>query len=314
MNPRISVVIPFLDERESIEELYRRLVVVLEPLGQFELVFVDDGSTDGSFDIVRKLFEQDERVRAIQLRRNLGKSAALAEGFQIVRGDIVITIDADLQDEPNEIPKLVEALDRYDLVIGWKEQRNDPWTKTFPSHVFNGTARRLFGLKLHDLNTGLKVMRREVADNLQLYGEQHRFVPVLASMAGFSVAELPVLHHERKFGKSKYGWKRFVRGSLDLVTIAFLGRFQHRPLHLFGTIGGLFILAGFGIGIYLSVLHFQGQSIGERPLLTFSVLAIITGLQFLFTGLLAELITSRAERQRFPVRTVLDHGVPAGKR
>lgn len=307
MSIRTTVVIPFFNERESLEELYRKLVGVLEPTGGFELLFVDDGSTDGSFDVVRRLFGQDQRVRAIQLRRNLGKSAALAEGFRAARGETIAMIDADLQDEPAEIPKLTAALERADLVTGWKRERNDPWTKTVPSRVFNGTARLLFGVRLHDLNSGLKVMRREVAESLDLYGEHHRFIPILAHLQGFRVDELPVQHHQRRFGQSKYGWRRFVRGSFDLLTIAFLSRFQNRPLHLFGAIGALFFAAGFIAAAYLSILHFVGQSIGQRPLLTFSALAMLTGLQFFFTGLLAELITSRSAYRRYPVRTVLDH-------
>ncbi len=307
MNPRLTVVIPFWNERESLDELYRQLVAVLEPLGSFEILFVDDGSRDGSFDIVQHLYERDPRVRAIQFRRNFGKSAALAEGFRASRGEIVVTLDADLQDEPREIPNLIAALDRADLVTGWKKVRNDPWTKRFPSKIFNGAARALFGLRLHDLNSGLKVMRGDVARTIEVYGEQHRFIPILAAMQGFRVDEVPVVHHERKFGRSKYGWRRFIRGAFDLVTIAFLARFQHRPLHLFGPIGGLFILGGVGTGVYLTILHFQGVSIGQRPLLTFAVLAIITGLQFVFTGLIAELITNRSGLRRYPVRTILDH-------
>lgn len=311
--PRYSVVIPLFNEQESIEELYRKLREALTPLGSFELIFIDDGSTDRSFETVRRLFDRDQRVRALQFRRNVGKSAALSAGFKSGRGEIVITIDADLQDEPNEIAKLVRELNHADLVTGWKRERNDPWTKTFPSRVFNGIARKLFGSKLNDLNSGLKVMRAEVAKGIELYGELHRFVPILAHLQGFRVAEMPVVHHERKFGTSKYGWKRFIRGFFDLITIAFLGRFQNRPLHLFGSIGVLFFGVGVVIAAYLSVLRFQGHSIGQRPLLTLSVLAIITGLQFLFTGLLAELITSRSGQRKYPVRTVLDHDVDREK-
>jgi glycosyltransferase involved in cell wall biosynthesis len=308
MTPKYSIVIPFYNERESLQELHVRLVAVLESLGPFEILYIDDGSTDGSFDIIRGLSERDQRVRALQFRRNLGKAAALSEAFSRIRGEVVVTIDADLQDEPNEIPKLIAKLDEgYDLVTGWKEDRNDPWTKTFPSRVFNGIARMLFGVRLHDLNCGLKVMRADVVRTIDVYGEFHRFIPILANLKGFRVAEVPVIHHERKFGTSKYGWKRFVRGSLDLVTVAFLGRFQHRPLHLFGTIGGLFMLGGIGAAIYLTVLHFQGQAIGQRPLLTFSVLAIVAGLQFFFTGFLAELIVSRQTQRHYPIRTILDH-------
>ncbi|MBI4426770.1 MAG: glycosyltransferase family 2 protein [Candidatus Kerfeldbacteria bacterium] len=310
MNPRFSVVIPFFNEAESLDELYQRLVAALEPLGSFEIIFIDDGSTDQSFTVAQRLFTADRRVRVIKFRRNLGKSAALSQGFQGARGELVVTIDADLQDEPREIPRLVEALDRFDLVTGWKQQRNDPWTKRFPSKVFNGAARLLFGVRLNDLNSGLKVMRREVATAIDLYGEFHRFVPILAFLQGFRIGEVPVGHHQRKYGQSKYGWKRFVRGALDLMTVAFLGRFANRPLHLFGTLGlGCFGL-GFVIALYLTIIWWQGQSIGQRPLLTFAVLLMLTGLQFLFTGLLAELITSRSAPRRYPVEQVLDrqHG------
>lgn len=310
MNPRFSVVIPFLSEAASLDELYGRLVAALEPLGRFELIFVDDGSTDQSFAVAERLFQADQRVSLVKFRRNLGKSAALAVGWQRSRGEIVVTIDADLQDEPNEIAKLVTALDRFDLVTGWKQQRNDPWTKRVPSKVFNGVARLLFGVRLNDLNSGLKVMRAEVAKSIDLYGEFHRFVPILAYLQGWRVGELPVQHHLRKYGQSKYGWKRFVRGALDLLTVAFLGRFSNRPLHLFGTIGLLCFGLGFLIALYLTIIWFQGQSIGQRPLLTFAVLLLLTGLQFLFTGLLAELITSRSVPRRYPVERVLDreHG------
>lgn len=311
MIPRISVVIPFFNEQESLEPLYRKLVATLEPMEPFELLFVDDGSRDGSFDVVEQLFRDDKRIRGIQLRRNFGKSSALATGFRAARGDIVLMIDADLQDEPSEIPRLVAALGNADLVTGWKQTRNDPWTKTFPSKVFNGIAGWAFGVKLHDLNSGLKAMRREVAETLEPYGEQHRFLPILALQNGFAVGEVPVRHHQREHGRSKYGWKRFLRGSFDLLTVAFLARFRHRPLHLFGTLGILFFLAGLAISVYLSLLHFQGESIGQRPLLTFAVLLLIAGFQFVFTGLLAELITEQRQKRHYPIRKTLEHDAGA---
>lgn len=308
MNPRLSIVIPFYNERESLAELHRRILAAVEPLGTFELIYIDDGSTDESFDLIRERFSSDRRIRAVQFRRNLGKAAALAEGFRRVRGQIVVTIDADLQDEPTEIAKLVKQLDDgFDLVTGWKERRHDPWTKTFPSRIFNGIARSLFRVRLHDLNSGLKVMRAEVVRSIDVYGEFHRFIPILAHLKGFRVTELPVTHHERKYGQSKYGWKRFVRGSLDLVTVWFLGRFEHRPLHLFGLLGGGLVGLGFLVGLYLTVLKLLGQSIGQRPLLTLAMLMIVAGLQLLMTGLIAELITSRTSERRYPIRTELDH-------
>ncbi len=307
MNPRFSVIIPFLNEEKSIRELYDKLVRTLEPMGPFECLFIDDGSTDGSFGIVKELHDRDPRVRAIKFRKNQGKSAALSEGFAAAHGEIFIMIDADLQDEPNEIPALVKKLDEVDLVTGWKEQRNDPWTKTFPSRVFNGFAGMLFGLKLHDLNCGLKAMRAEVARSIDLYGDMHRLIPVLAYIKGFSVAELSVVHHERKYGASKYGWKRFFRGTFDLMTVAFLGKFQNSPLYLFGSIGGATFAVGALAAVYLVIVKLQGHSIGDRPLLMFSVLLILTGLQLILTGLLAELIVSRFRERRFPVQETLDH-------
>ncbi|MBI3957110.1 MAG: glycosyltransferase family 2 protein [Candidatus Kerfeldbacteria bacterium] len=306
MAPRFSVVIPLYNEQESLEPLYQKLVGVLAPLGEFELIFIDDGSNDGSFGVVERLHAQDRRVRGVQLRRNFGKSAGLVTGFRLARGENVAMIDADLQDEPAEIPKLAAALDGADLVTGWKQVRNDPWTKRLPSAVFNGIARSMFHIQLRDLNSGLKVMRREVAQALEPYGEQHRFLPILAIQHGFVAKELPVEHHERKYGRSKYGWKRFIRGSFDLLTIGFLMRFRNRPLHLFGGIGALLFLVGFGISIYLSVIHFLGESIGQRPLLTFAVLLMLAGLQMLSTGLLAELLVHRSARQSYPIRRTLD--------
>ena len=307
MQPHFSVIIPFLNEDKSIRELYDRLVGVLGPMGPFELIFIDDGSTDGSYAVVKELHTSDPRVRAIKFRKNQGKSAALSEGFAAARGEAFIMIDADLQDEPAEIPKMVGMLDGADLVTGWKQQRNDPWTKTFPSRVFNGFARMMFGLKLHDLNCGLKVMRADVARSIGLYGDMHRLIPVLAHLKGFTVAEMPVVHHERKYGVSKYGWKRFFRGTFDLMTVAFLGKFQNSPLYLFGSIGGVTFAVGALCAVYLVIVKLQGNSIGERPLLIFSVLMILTGLQFIFTGLLAELIVSRFREHRIPVQETLDN-------
>lgn len=309
MNPTYSVVIPLYNEEESLRELHRQLIDALTPLGTFELLFIDDGSTDRSFSVLQELFRLDNRVRVFRLRKNSGKSSALTVGFRNVRGSIVIMMDADLQDDPAEIPKLVQHLSakNIDMVIGWKQHRHDPWTKTLPSKFFNAVVSHSFHLRLHDMNTGLKVMRRAVADELDLYGEQHRFLCVMASLKGFRIDEVAVTHRARKFGTSKYGWKRTLHGMFDLLTVGFLSRFANRPLHLFGSLGALLTLIGLGTGAYLSVLHFAGQSIGERPLLIFSVLCVIAGLQMLFTGLLAELIVSRTGHRHTPLRDVLDH-------
>lgn len=302
-----SIIIPFFNEAESLEELHRQLTDTLRAMGSYELVFIDDGSTDNSYSVAEKLYREDEHIRLARLRRNFGKSVALAAGFGAATGDVIVTIDADLQDEPREIPALVAMLDHADVVVGWKERRNDPWTKTFPSRVFNGIGRSLFKLRLHDLNCGLKVMRKEVAKEIPMYGEMHRFVPVLAHVRGFRVAEKSVLHHERKFGVSKYGWRRFVRGSFDLGTVWFLSRYRTTPMHLFGSLGALFIGIGVLLAGYLSIEHFLGHAIGDRPLLFFAFFAIIAGLQLFFTGFLAELLTWMQGTRPAPIRTLLDH-------
>jgi len=291
----LSIVVPVLDEAESLPLLYRELTAVLEGLHRpYELVFVDDGSRDESFAILEKLHRQDDRVRVLRLRRNFGKAAALSVGFAHVRGDIVATLDADLQDDAAELPRLLAALeDGYDLVSGWKVNRQDPASKTWPSRVFNAITGRLTGYPLHDLNSGFKLYRRAVVEELRLYGELHRFIPVLAGRRGFVVGEVPVNHRPRRFGRSKYGAARFVRGCLDLLTVLFLTRYTRRPLHLFGGLG----LASLGIGLlvsfYLSVLWLTGvRPIGSRPLLAFGVLSILVGIQFFSLGLLSELVLS----------------------
>ena len=291
----LSVVVPVLDEAPSLPILYRELTDVLERLQRpCEIIFVDDGSRDQSFQILEKLHRQDDRVRVVQLRRNFGKAAALSVGFAHARGRIVATLDADLQDDPAELPRLLAALDEgLDLVSGWKVNRQDPASKTWPSRLFNAVTGRLTGLPLHDFNSGFKVYRRAVVDEIRLYGELHRFIPALAARRGFAVGEIPVHHRPRQFGWSKYGAGRFVRGALDLLTVLFLTRYTRRPLHLFGGLGLLSLGVGLLASLYLTALWLMGvRPIGNRPLLAFGVLAILVGIQFLSLGLLSELVLS----------------------
>ncbi|MBI3458008.1 MAG: glycosyltransferase family 2 protein [Candidatus Rokubacteria bacterium] len=294
-NIELSVVLPVLDEAPSLPLLHRELTEVLEGLGRpYELIFVDDGSRDESFQVLEKLHRRDDRVRVLQLRRNFGKAAALSVGFAHARGQVIATLDADLQDDPAELPRLVAALEEgYDLVSGWKVRRQDPPSKTWPSRVFNAVTGRLTGLRLHDFNSGFKVYRRAVVEELRLYGELHRFIPALAARRGFIVGEVPVNHRPRRFGRSKYGAVRFVRGCLDLLTVLFLTRYTRRPLHLFGGLGLLSLAIGLLVNLYLTALWLAGvRPIGNRPLLAFGVLSILVGIQSFSLGLLSELVLS----------------------
>ena len=294
----VSIVIPLLNEAESLPELYQRIVAALEEAGvSFEVLFVDDGSRDGSFETIRRFRENDDRVRAIRFRRNYGKSAALAVGFEAVRGDAVVTMDADLQDDPAEVPGMVDLLgEGYDLVSGWKKDRKDPLSKRLPSKLFNRVTGIVSGLRLHDFNCGLKAYRREVVETIPVYGELHRYLPVLAHWAGFRVTETPVLHHPRKHGSSKFGLGRFTHGFFDLLTVYFVSNYTRRPLHLFGSFGLLSLGTGFGIALYLTWLWLSGVGIGTRPLLQFSVLLMVLGIQLVSMGLIAEMIAHQARR------------------
>ena len=296
----LSLVIPVYNEADSLLPLVDEIDAALTAAGlRFEIVFVDDGSTDGSFRVMQSLAASRADVRVVKLRRNFGKAAALSHGFEVCRGDVVVTLDGDRQDDPAEIPRLVARLDEgYDLVSGWKEDRQDPLNKTLPSRFFNWTVRRTSGLPLHDFNCGLKAYRREVVDTIHVYGEQHRYIPVVAAQAGFRVTEEPVHHRKRTAGVSKYGWQRYLRGYLDLTTVLFLGRYQHRPQHLFGGIGTLFIVIGLLVELYLTIdkLVF-GNPIGQRPLLLLGALLIIVGVQLLSLGLIGELIANSRARQ-----------------
>jgi glycosyltransferase involved in cell wall biosynthesis len=293
----ISVVVPVHDEERTVALLYEELQAALEPLDQpWETVFVDDGSTDGSFAALTRLHNAHDNVRVVRLRRNFGKAAALAAGFAQAQGDIVITIDADLQDDPAEIPRLLAKLDEgFDLVSGWKTHRRDPLSRRVPSKIFNWVTGRVSGLRLHDLNCGLKAYRADVLSGLRLYGELHRFIPVLAYYRGYRIAELPVNHRPREHGRSRYGVERYVRGFLDLLTVSFIGRYRHRPLHLFGGLGLVLGFFGFLVLAYLTALKLDGHAIGQRPLLILGVLLVVVGLQFFSLGLISELITSQHE-------------------
>jgi glycosyltransferase involved in cell wall biosynthesis len=295
----ISVVIPVQDEERSVELLYDELRAAIEPLGtDWEAIFVDDGSTDGTFAALTRLHSRNENVRVVRLRRNFGKAAALVAGFDQVQGDTVVTIDGDLQDDPAEIPRLLAKLDEgFDLVSGWKAHRRDPLTRRIPSRLFNSVTSRFSGVRLHDMNCGLKAYRAEVVHGLRLYGELHRFIPVLAHYRGFRIAELPVNHRAREHGRSRYGLERYLRGFLDLLTVSFMGRYRHRPLHLFGGLGLLLTTIGIGILIYLSVDKALGHAIGGRPLLTLGVLLVVVGMQFFSLGLISEMITSHHEER-----------------
>jgi dolichol-phosphate mannosyltransferase len=295
----LSVVVPLLNEEATLEQLYRELEAALAPTGlDWEVVFVDDGSTDGSYAALTRLHNGQDNVRVIRLRRNFGKAAALAAGFAHAEGDVVVTIDGDLQDDPAEIPRLLAKLDEgFDLVSGWKAQRRDPITRRVPSKIFNWVTGRVSGLRMHDLNCGLKAYRAEVVRGLRLYGELHRFIPVLAHYRGYRVAELPVNHRPREHGRSRYGVERYVRGFLDLLTVSFIGRYRYRPLHLFGGLGLALGVIGFGVLLYLTIDKLMGHAIGQRPLLILGVLLMVVGLQFFSLGLISELITSQHEER-----------------
>jgi glycosyltransferase involved in cell wall biosynthesis len=302
----VSVVVPIWNERESLTELHAEVTTAAErddiPI---EIIFVDDGSQDGSWDTIRTIAGRDSRVRAIRFRRNFGKAAALSAGFRAARGQMVMTMDADLQDDPADLPRLLAALDTgYDLVSGWKRQRQDPWHRVLASHLFNTITSWSTGVSLHDHNCGLKAYRREVLREVALYGELHRFIPALAHARGFRVGEIPVNHRARPFGRSKYGLSRSVKGLLDLAAVKFLTGFGGRPHHLLGTFGLVALLTGLvGLG-YLAVLWVLRLSdpsippLHGRPLMTYSAAALIVGVQLASLGLLASLVTAYAQRER----------------
>jgi len=300
----LSVVIPAYNETESLPELCRELSGALAATGRsWEIVLVDDGSRDGTEETIAKLAAAEPRVRGVSLRRNFGKSAALATGFRVASGALVFTMDADLQDDPSEIGKLMTKLDEgYDLVSGWKQSRQDPITKTLPSKLFNMVTSWVSGVRLHDFNCGFKLYRREVTQALDVYGEFHRFMPALAHWAGFRVAEVPVHHRRRQFGKSKFGAARFINGFLDLMSAAFISTSALKPLHVFGRIGLLFFGGGSVIALVFLVQWILGEALRVRPIMLVGAGLVILGIQFVLMGLLGEMIAHLAAQRVYPER------------
>jgi len=298
----VSLVIPLYNEAESLPELHAALAAALMPYAdRCEMIFVDDGSTDGSFERLKALREGDKRVKVVRLRSNQGKAVALAAGFRAARGKNIVTLDADLQDDPKEIPRFLQKLEEgYDLVSGWKVMRHDPWLRRLLSAIFNRVTSGLTGVWLHDFNCGFKAYRRAVIDELRLYGELHRFIPALAKWRGFRIAEIEVEHHPRKYGRSRYGAERIPRGFFDLLTVLMLTRYTTRPLHLFGLFGMVVGLVGFGIVAYLSIGWLFGNWIAGRPLFLMGVLMLIAGIQLVSFGLLAEMIVYGSNREGDP--------------
>lgn len=300
--PEISIVIPLLNERDSLKELTERIGKALQQYS-YEVLLVDDGSSDGSWETIESMNNTDESIKGIKLRRNYGKSSALQAGFQSVSGRFVVTMDADLQDDPFEIPSMIERLKNgADLVSGWKKVRHDPISKTVPSRFFNAVTRWSTGIKLHDFNCGLKAYKREVTEHIHLYGELHRYVPLLAKWQGFgNIEEQEVKHHPRKYGSTKFGLSRFMHGFLDLLTLLFVNRYMQRPMHFFGTIGVILTVFGFFINAYIAVLKiFYGQPIGDRPLLFLGILLVVIGVQFFSIGFLGEMVNKNRVHKYMP--------------
>lgn len=305
---QISIVIPLFNEEESLPELMAWIKRVMDKEGfTYEVIFVDDGSKDDSWEIIKKLKSEYKEVHGIRFRRNYGKSAALNTGFQECNGKVVITMDADLQDSPEEIPGLYKMItkDGFDLVSGWKQKRYDPLSKTLPTKLFNAATRKISGIKLHDFNCGLKAYKLQVVKSIEVYGEMHRYIPVIAKWAGFNkIGEKAVAHQARKYGVTKFGFERFINGFLDLLSITFVGKFGKRPMHLFGTLGVLSFMIGLGILIYLSVakIMYSEYGIATRPLFFFGILALIIGSQLFVTGFLAELmVRNSAVRNQYQI-------------
>lgn len=312
----ISIIIPLLNEEESLNELYGWITTVMQANGfAYELIFIDDGSTDGSWDIIEKISFENSEVKGIRFQKNYGKSQALHAGFAMAKGDVIITMDADLQDSPEEIPELYKMVteEGFDLVSGWKKKRYDSViSKNLPSKLFNYAARKTSGVKLHDFNCGLKAYKKDVVKSIEVTGEMHRYIPVLAKNAGFTkISEKPVIHQARKYGTTKFGAERFIRGFLDLITIWFLSRFGKRPMHLFGAWGALMLFIGFCFALYLGIdklfLNPTGRLIAERPEFFIALIAMVLGSQLFLAGFLGELILrSKKESKNYIIKEVIN--------
>ncbi len=309
----ISVVVPLFNEEDSLSELTTWIDKVMQLHSfSYEVILVDDGSRDGSWKVVEQIAAENNNIKGIQFRRNYGKSAALFEGFDAVIGDVVITMDADLQDSPEEIPDLYKMImkDDFDLVSGWKKKRYDPITKTIPTKLFNSATRKLSGIKLNDFNCGLKAYKRNVVKTIEVYGEMHRYIPVLAKQAGFvNIGEKVVEHQARKHGTSKFGLERFVNGFLDLMSISFMTSFGKRPMHFFGLLGTLSFIVGFGISVYLTILKiaFNVSKMTDRPIFYLGLLCMIVGTQLFITGFIGEMISrSASDRNKYSVKGTLN--------
>ncbi len=310
----VSVVVPLYNEVESLGELVTQLHDVLGSKGfDYELILVDDGSKDGSWDVITALGQENARVKGIQFRTNYGKSAALNEGFKATTGDVVITMDADLQDDPKELPELIAMINKegYDLVSGWKKKRHDPITKTIPTKLYNWTLRKASGIELHDSNCGLKAYRGEVPRSIEVYGEMHRYIPFIAKKSGFTnIGEKVVTHHARKYGKSKFGMDRFVNGFLDLLTISFISRFGKKPMHFFGTLGLLMTLFGFacvswlvGYKLYMINVGHMPPLVSSQALFYIALTAMVIGVQLFTAGFVADLVSrSSADRNNYQIK------------
>ncbi len=307
----ISVIIPAKDEEESLPELSQWISRVMQTHGfSYEVIFIDDGSTDATWNVITRLQQENNAIKGLRFNRNFGKSAALHTGFQIAQGRVVITMDADLQDSPDEIPELYRLIaeEKFHLVSGWKKKRHDPFSKTFPSKFFNYVTRKISGISLHDFNCGLKSYDARVVKNISVYGEMHRYIPVIAKWAGFTrITEKAVEHRERKYGHSKFGWERFVRGFLDLLTITFIGRFSQRPMHFFGAWGLVSFLVGIGFtvkllwdkldSVFISKIPLK-RDVTEQPIFYLALVAVILGVQLFLTGFIAELLTRQTMTQK----------------
>lgn len=297
MSKQISIVIPLYNEEESLSPLWDWIQKTLSDKYTYEVLFIDDGSKDDSWKVIEGLAKNNSKIRGIKFQRNYGKSAALQKGFEACQGDVVVTMDADLQDSPEEIPELYDMIikEDYDLVSGWKKKRHDPLSKTIPTKLYNWAARRITGIYLHDFNCGLKAYKRSVVKSIELYGDMHRYVPALAKYAGFTnIGEKVVQHQARQFGVTKFGLNRFLNGPLDLITVAFMGKFGKKPMHFFGALGTLMFLIGFLLIFYLGIdklfIHQNARLLAERSEFYVSLIAMVIGVQFFMTGFISELI------------------------